>query len=51
MVNAYCKKCQKKYSQNYFMQKGEKYVAYNSIFNDNLMYFGGDYANEKDLIQ
>ena len=51
MVNGYCEKCQKKYSHNYFIEKGGKYVTCNSIFNDNLIYFGGDYAYEKDLIQ
>ena len=51
MVNGYCEKCQKKYSHNYFIEKGEKYVTCNSILNDNLIYFAGDYAYEKDLIQ
>ena len=37
MVNAYCEKYQKKYSHNYFIEKGEKYVTCNSIFNDNLI--------------
>ncbi|CAF4032595.1 unnamed protein product [Rotaria magnacalcarata] len=51
LMNAYCYKCRRKYSNNYFIQNGEKYVTYESVFNRNLIYFGGDYAYEKELIR
>ncbi|CAF1039382.1 unnamed protein product [Adineta ricciae] len=45
-----CSKCMKQYSHNYFMDQGKKYVTYNSIFNSDLIYLGGNYGYDKQFI-
>ena len=50
LMDGHCVRCKRKYSHNYYIEERQKFVTYESVLESKIMYFGGDYAYEKPLI-
>lgn len=46
-----CERCRRKYSHNYFLENKQKFITNESIFDKQVMYFGGGYGYEKSFIK
>lgn len=46
-----CKKCHIRYGHNFFSHNNEKIVTRKAFANDDIVYFGGDYAYERPFIK
>jgi hypothetical protein len=51
MMNGTCNVCRRKYSNNYYIDGKQKFVTYESIFGNELVYFGGAYGYAQSLIK